>query len=47
VDRDGRFTILLTPRLTKLSTGKAALHGFVRGSDFTATCPHRSATPAT
>lgn len=34
VDRDGRFTILLTPRLATLSTGKAALHGFVRGSDF-------------
>lgn len=34
VDRDGRFTIVLTPRLAKLSTGKAPLRGFVRGSDF-------------
>jgi hypothetical protein len=34
VDRDGRFTILLTPWLGKLHGGKVALEGFVRGSDF-------------
>jgi hypothetical protein len=34
VDRDGRFTILLTGWLGKLSNGKVALGGFVRGSDF-------------
>jgi hypothetical protein len=34
VDRDGRFTILLTPWLGKLADGKASLGGFVRGSDF-------------
>jgi hypothetical protein len=34
VDRDGRFTILLTPWLGKLSDGKVSLGGFVRGSDF-------------
>jgi hypothetical protein len=34
VDRDGRFTILFTSRLGKLSGGKAKLDGFVRGSDF-------------
>ncbi len=34
VDRDGRFTILLSPWLGKLQAGKVALDGFVRGSDF-------------
>ncbi|MFL5241754.1 MAG: hypothetical protein ACJ8FY_06570 [Gemmataceae bacterium] len=34
VDRDGRFAILFTNRLGKLSGGKAKLDGFVRGSDF-------------
>jgi hypothetical protein len=34
VDRDGRFTILFTPWLGKLSNGKVQLDGFVRGSDF-------------
>jgi hypothetical protein len=35
VDRDGRFTILLTPGLGKLQGGAVAVDGFVRGSDFT------------
>jgi hypothetical protein len=34
VDRDGRFTILLTDWLGKLQHGKVSLGGFVRGSDF-------------
>jgi hypothetical protein len=34
VDRDGRFTILLTHRLGQMSKGKVALSGFVRGGDF-------------
>jgi hypothetical protein len=34
VDRDGRFTILFTPWLGKMSGGKVSLGGFVRGSDF-------------
>jgi hypothetical protein len=34
VDRDGRFTILFTPWLSKLSSGKVSLGGFVRGSDW-------------
>ncbi len=34
VDRDGRFTILLTAWLGKLADGKISLGGFVRGSDF-------------
>src|SRR5262249_21997049 len=34
VDRDGRFTILLTGWLERLQNGKTALGGFVRGSDF-------------
>src|SRR5205814_801553 len=34
VDRDGRFTILLTHRLAHMSKGKVALAGFVRGGDF-------------
>jgi hypothetical protein len=34
VDRDGRFTVLLTPWLGKLADGKISLGGFVRGSDF-------------
>jgi hypothetical protein len=34
VDRDGRFTILLTHHLGRMARGKIALAGFVRGSDF-------------
>jgi len=34
VDRDGRFTVLLTGWLGKLANGKVALGGFVHGSDF-------------
>src|SRR5207253_6678528 len=34
VDRDGRFTILVTAWLGKLAEGKVSLGGFVRGSDF-------------
>ncbi len=34
VDRDGRFTIFLTPLLGKLQNGAVAVDGFVRGSDF-------------
>lgn len=34
VDRDGKFSILLTPWLGKLSLGKVTLSGFVRGADF-------------
>ncbi len=33
-DGDGRFTILLSPWLSRLQGGKVALDGFVRGSDF-------------
>lgn len=34
VDRNGKFTILLTHCLGNLSNGKVSLGGFVRGSDF-------------
>ncbi len=34
VDGDGRFTILFSGWLARLSRGKVALGGFVRGSDF-------------
>jgi len=34
VDRNGKFTILLTDWLNRLSDGKVALSGFVRGADF-------------
>jgi hypothetical protein len=34
VDGDGRFAILLTPWLGRLSEGTVSLGGFVRGSDF-------------
>jgi hypothetical protein len=34
VDRDGRFTILLSGRLSRMQSGKVHLSGFVRGSDF-------------
>lgn len=34
VDQDGRFTILLSPWLSKLQGGKTAINGFVRPSDF-------------
>jgi hypothetical protein len=34
VDRDGRFTVLLTGWLGKLQGGRVSLGGFVRGSDF-------------
>ncbi len=40
VDRDGRFTVLLSPRLSGLTRGKGTLSGFVRGSDF-----HRELRP--
>jgi hypothetical protein len=39
VDRDGRFTILFSGWLSKLSDGKVALDGFVRGSDFSRDLP--------
>ena len=34
IDRDGRFTILLTGKLSALQNGKVQIDGFVRGSDF-------------
>lgn len=34
VDRDGRFTMLLTGRLGRLVNGGVSVSGFVRGSDF-------------
>jgi hypothetical protein len=34
VDRDGRFTILLTHRLGQMARGRVSLAGFVRGADF-------------
>ncbi|MGL5094692.1 MAG: hypothetical protein ACRDD1_03845, partial [Planctomycetia bacterium] len=34
VDRDGRFTILITHWLGELSNGKVSIGGFVRGGDF-------------
>jgi hypothetical protein len=34
VDRDGRFTVLFSDWLARMSGGKVALGGFVRGSDF-------------
>jgi hypothetical protein len=34
VDRDGRFTLLFTPRLARLQSGGIPVEGFVRGSDF-------------
>jgi hypothetical protein len=34
VDRDGRFTILFTSWLGRLSAGRVSVGGFVRGSDF-------------
>jgi hypothetical protein len=34
VDRDGRFTVLLTDRLGRLVNGRVSISGFVRGSDF-------------
>lgn len=34
VDRDGRFSVLLTPWLGKMQNGRTSLDGFVRGSDF-------------
>ncbi|MFO0947223.1 MAG: hypothetical protein U1D30_14980 [Planctomycetota bacterium] len=34
IDRNGKFTILLTHWLGNLSNGKVSLGGFVRGSDF-------------
>jgi hypothetical protein len=34
VDRDGRFTILFSPKLARMSCGKVRLEGFVRGADF-------------
>jgi hypothetical protein len=34
VDRDGRFTVLFSSQLTRLTGGKGTLSGFVFGSDF-------------
>jgi hypothetical protein len=34
VDRDGRFTVFLTRRLSHLGDGRLAADGFVRGADF-------------
>jgi hypothetical protein len=34
VDRNGKFTILITGWLDRLSAGKVSLSGFVRGADF-------------
>jgi hypothetical protein len=34
VDRDGRFTVLFSSRLSRVGGGKGALSGFVLGSDF-------------
>ncbi len=34
VDRDGRFTLLFTPRLARLQNSGVPVDGFVRGSDF-------------
>ena len=34
VDRDGRFTMLFTSRLSELAGGKVSLSGFVRGTDW-------------
>jgi hypothetical protein len=34
VDRDGRFTILLTHRLGQMARGRVSLAGFIRGADF-------------
>jgi hypothetical protein len=36
VDRDGRFTVLLSSWLTRLSGGKVRVDGFVRGADLDA-----------
>jgi hypothetical protein len=34
VDRDGRFTVLFSGRLTRMTGDKGTLSGFVRGTDF-------------
>lgn len=34
VDHDGRFTVLLSPWLSRLQGGRTSVGGFVRGSDF-------------
>lgn len=34
VDRDGRFTVLFSGRLSRMAVGQTAVSGFVRGSDF-------------
>ncbi len=34
IDQDGRFTILLSPWLSRLQGGKTSINGFVRPSDF-------------
>jgi hypothetical protein len=39
VNRDGRFTVLLTGWLGKLQDGRVSVGGFVRGSDFHADLP--------
>ncbi len=38
VDGDGRFTVLLSSRLTRLAGGKHAVDGFVRGADLDTRC---------
>lgn len=38
-DRDGRFTIFLTGWLTRLSSGRVHVDGFVRGADFDGRLP--------
>ena len=39
VDRNGRFTILLSPWLNKLQGGNTSINGFVRPSDFRKSVP--------
>ncbi|MFK7776880.1 MAG: hypothetical protein QM501_02000, partial [Gimesia sp.] len=39
VDQSGRFTILLSPWLSKLQGGKTSINGFVRPSDFRTSVP--------
>lgn len=39
IDQNGRFTVLLSPWLSKLQGGKTSINGFVRPSDFRKTVP--------
>jgi hypothetical protein len=39
VDGDGRFTVLVSGRLTRLAGGRYAVDGFVRGADFASGLP--------